>query len=48
MNGQTTWSELISQPDTWENLLRRLALRQDVPSTSSTRYCCSDRARPTI
>lgn len=32
MNGQTTWSELISQPDTWENLLRRLALRQDVPS----------------
>lgn len=32
MNGQTTWSELVSQPDTWENLLERLALRQGVPS----------------
>lgn len=32
MNGQITWSELVSQPDTWENLLERLALRRDVPS----------------
>ncbi|MEG3155683.1 SIS domain-containing protein [Sphingomonas sp. RB1R13] len=32
MNGQTSWSELVSQPDAWEQLLKRLASRRDVPS----------------
>lgn len=32
MTGQTTWSELVSQPDAWEDLLARIDADRDVPA----------------
>lgn len=34
MTGQTTWSELVSQPDAWECLLGRLDAGLDAPSVA--------------
>ena len=38
MTGQITWSELISQPDSWDHLLARLDAGRDVPPVSLDAY----------
>lgn len=38
MTGQTTWSELVSQPDAWERLIARLDAGTDVPTLDLGSY----------
>lgn len=38
MNGQITWSELVSQPDAWERLLARLDAGHGVPALSLDQF----------
>lgn len=38
MNGDTTWHELVSQPDAWEQLIARLDAGRDTPALALDRY----------